>query len=534
MKNHKNNGFEVRSFTQENLAYSLANDYFSTKSIKKNQGKQLKYFTEYFSGENESGIKAETIVIENEYISKAFFQDYVYYYSQCFKDYKKKCKRVHFFNSKFNNEEFLNELLNNDQKHLTNETYLGYIVVKHLPNVVIGTTILKPYQSNEIYKRVHNSVREYDVNLFGRNLIIKSLVFQEQDRVVSACATSALWVAFHKTSKLFDTKSPTPVEITNSTKNLFIDAGRVIPNEGLDVFQIGTAIENTGLVAELRNEEILKDIDWLKTFIYSYNKMGLPIIMGIKLLEKGRTNDSQENYHLITITGYRENNINFGERKSEMSTIAKKINRFYAHDDLIGPFSRLGFRKILDESYGKENKNKTKLETSWIEENGENLIADVVFVFVPIFSGIRIKFENVYKIVLLLDYYLNEVAETVNNEEIVWDIFLEQSNRYKNEIISNKKIRKGLKKYILTNSLPKYIWIAKAFIKNDIIFEIIFDSTDLGNGIFCRSVHIYSSVLRKNIKLDIDKSEKTLRFRKFFYDELSPVVLKFIKEAIKR
>ena len=45
---------------------------------------------------------------------------------------------------------------------------------------------------------IHNLLdREYKVSLFGIDLAINTIAFQEQDRVVSACATSALWSMYH-------------------------------------------------------------------------------------------------------------------------------------------------------------------------------------------------------------------------------------------------------------------------------------------------------------------------------------------------
>ena len=75
------------------------------------------------------------------------------------------------------------------------EAYLDYIVVKPIPNSVIGFTVSKTYDttiSGSLDRRDFWGTREYSANLFGVPLSINSLAFQELDSVVSACTTTAI------------------------------------------------------------------------------------------------------------------------------------------------------------------------------------------------------------------------------------------------------------------------------------------------------------------------------------------------------
>jgi len=249
--------FKILEYSAENLAVVLSNSYINEIDIKAKKF-HYEYFLEYFSKHGEKNLSAQTIVIEYHYLSKAFLYDYSNYYSLCFGDkYRSFCNRVHFFNVKFTESDFIKEitLSQEESNYLKNDNYLGYIVIKNLPNVSIGSSLIKPYSEDIDDKRNYPVKREYPVNLFGKELKIETLAFQEQDRVVSACATSALWITFHMTNYLFRTPLPTPNEITKSAKNLFFTSGRLFPNIGLDHSQIGNAIDSIGLVFDLRNND---------------------------------------------------------------------------------------------------------------------------------------------------------------------------------------------------------------------------------------------------------------------------------------
>src|SRR5262249_17736969 len=97
-----------------------------------------------------------------------------------------------------------------------------------LPRTIVGRTCLKTYPHDS--RRDFPITRDYEANLFGMPLRVESLAFQEQDSVAAACATSALWSAFHGTGKQFQHPIPSPVEISKAaTAHLPLDT-RTFPN----------------------------------------------------------------------------------------------------------------------------------------------------------------------------------------------------------------------------------------------------------------------------------------------------------------
>jgi hypothetical protein len=498
---------ELLDYNPGNLALALKNNFISVDLI--TSGKfHYRYLLDYLGDSDPDALGAKTIVIEHDYISRSYLNDYSAYYSLCFNDdYKRKSNRIHFFKNKFTLNEFEQDILNDSGKIINDDSYLGYIVVKNLPNVIIGATLLKTYSNNSSRYYI---TRNCETNLFGKKLKFKSLIFQEQDKVVSACATTALWIAFYKTSNFFQTSLPSPSEITASAKNSFNTAGRIFPNkDGLDHFQIGNAIENVGLVFELRNNDNVNDPNFLKSFIYSYSKLGLPVLLGLNIPDKGR--------HLITVSGFRYDHSNTIESEfSNLSLISDNLNLFYAHDDRVGPYSRLRITKKF--------RKAGIIETAWwIDPVGKKRYsASVLSIIVPIYKKIRISVEDIQNDIRKFDYQLkNKLPKTF---KLVWDIFLNSSNDYKKEIIEDSDLSPVFKKSVTFIQLPKYIWIARLIISDLVVLEFIFDSTDVSQGQFCLMINCFEPGLLSIIKDEL-KSEG---FRNYISKELNSSYLNIL------
>lgn len=499
---------EILRFSEDNLAFALSNDFISAERVKSKT--HFIYLFDYLK--NGSGLNVNTIVIEYDYISKSYLSDYSTYYSLCFKDYPRKTKRIHFFGIQFTKRKFDYSISSNSvsDKELWN-SYLGFVVAKPLPDAIIGPTLLKMYDRTPTDHRKYIATKNYKIHLFGKELTLDSLIYQEQDTVLSACATTALWCAFHKTSELFHTPEPSPNEITKNAGNLFFNSGRTFPNHGLDVYQICKAIENVGLVTELRNKNIfLNDIDTVKAFVYGYLKLGLPVLLGIKIDGIGD--------HLITVSGYKE--IKAISRFSQTISLKSHfIERFYAHDDQIGPFSRIGF-------------NGNKILTSWwLKDDVQNkLEATVSSVFVPLHPKIRITFEEVYKKINNFDKFLYLIFDTLNTKiELVWDIYLDFSESLKSEIKNNPTIRKFKKREILTKQMPRFIWRSICIIDDKYVVEIIFDATDIGRGFFIHDIIFYDDVFESFLKSILSLTNISNLFKKINGSELYSFLRKKLK-----
>lgn len=474
--------YEIKEYSEENLAQALSSKV-SVENVKERL--HFLYLKKYLS--DEKGIDAKTILIEHKYVSKAFITDYSNYYATCFQDYQRFCSRVHFFNIALDKEGFEKELFNLSSGVLE-EAYLGYIVIKPLPDSIIGPTLLATYNKrNDGKPRYFPATHTYKVNLFGRELRIDTLAYQEQDTVVSACASVAIWSAFHQTSILFKTNLPSPSEITKLAGNQFVNYGRTYPNGGLDLTQICKAIDSVGLVSELRSSiKFDKDINLATRIIYAYLKAGIPVLLFIK---DGATYKSSEdqteerhnqpiiNGHVITVAGYSEPNPEIPRTPvdpiPEITLLADRIDVFYIHDDQLGPFSKYTFSgksALLKHTWDEQGNEKT--EPAWIHS-----------ATIPLYPKIRIKYEDVFDTIALIDRIFFE--SKLFQYELEWDIYLIESNKYKMEVFNNQKMDFTKKRAKLLTNYPKYIWIGRAQIHDNPILDFIFDSTDTPNGNYC-------------------------------------------------
>lgn len=490
----------VDPYTEDNLATALSNDWVTKTEVATRQS--YKFLCEYL-GPVRDGLHAQTIVQEWPYVSQSYLEDYAHYYVRCFVPYERDCTRVHFFSHSFTKEQLLAALAEGDTHDIW-RSYLGYIVVKPIPSP-LGATLLRPYANGPQNERHYPVQRPYPVNLLGKKLTVPTLIWQQQDTNVSACATTALWMAFHKTAFLFQTPLPSPYRITESAGNLFNHSGRTFPNQGLDAFQIMTAIQSVGLVSELRNkfpdpatlnleDRALKEKE-LKAFIYAYLRVGLPVLLFINFKE-------QQGAHLIAATGYRrpESTYTYAATTVGTGNNAKRypalysdgIVKLYAHDDGVGPYARLTFEPTT-----------SLVLTSW--PNGAAWHrAHLYTVVVPLADVIRITYEQVYRQAALLDILLEFLQPFYASATapIVWDIYLQLSNVHKEETLAGTDGTPEQRQRIATRILPKYIWVARALYQGQALMEFVFDATDLHTGFYCLLTTTYAP-LRAFLATDI-------------------------------
>ena len=459
------------------------------------------YFDSYFEH-----LRAKTIVVERNYIDRDYIEDYSSYYVRCFNPYEKICTRFHFFNSSFTEELFNDYITQPQLKTKIIEPYLGFVVIKPLPETVVGRTCLRTYDVEG--RRNFPIVRTYNPNLFGIELSVETLAFQEQDGVAAACATSALWSVFQGTGKIFQHPILSPVEITKAASERMPIESRILPNRGLTVEMMAHAIRHVGLEPIMENVE---DIPYLKSTLYAYLRGRIPMILGVELFDTSMTPNESMGFHAVAVTGY-----SLGEDKSakfddsNLLLEASRIDKLYVHDDQVGPFSR-----IIDDGIEIEDEDgetRPSFYSSWIGEDkkiGSVRMVPVVLL-IPLYHKIRIPFCNVQELVdTFNDYYnvFNNKYPTFN-DDLEWDIYLTTNTELKIEIREFKGISKENKAVVLVRPMPRYIWRATALYGGNRVFDFIFDATDIEQGLFFLGAieydKLFSEFIRTHLLHDID------------------------------
>lgn len=466
---------QIVLYSEDSLAESLCNLYTPIKVIKEKY--HFLYLKDYLG---EDGLKAETIVIEDDYVSKDFLNDYTAYYALCFANYPKFCKRVHFFSNTFSEEIFNAEILKGDTSSDFWQGYLGFTVVKPIPVTVMGYTVLKTYDGGG---RNFWGLRSYNTHIFGCSIKLQSLAFQEQDSVLAACATTAIWSMLNKASADFHTILKSPSEITRDADNKHLDGSRLFPNKGLNILQICQAIINSGLVTEVKYSTFpftnsLNEPDkcipnkYLKKIINAYAPIGIPIILVIAV-----PNGDDYGRHAVAISGHTMKPIAPIAPQNKITYFSENIEKLYAHDDQWGPFAKITF---VDDH----------LETTWTRFHHQNWPTVIKNIIIPLYPKIRITYADISKLVIGFDAILTTFFDGQVLEDLVWDIRILFSEDYKcllrqSSITDSEKIKR------LSASTPKYLWVATCYVGGFPILDITFDATNVSNGMIASDVVNY-------------------------------------------
>jgi hypothetical protein len=473
--------YEIHSYTKDTLRRLLA-ERAHTDLHTIDAKRHSVYFEEYFDYLN-----AQTIVVEPDYTDRDFLEDFAGYYIRCFKDYPRRCTRLHFFSEPFEEESF-SSLLSAKATPLTPEVlqkgYLGFIVVKPLPLTIIGRTCLRTYP--EEARRYYPITRTYEANLFGLELTIQTLAYQEQDSVAAACATSALWSAFHGTGKQFQHHIPSPVEITKAaTSHSPLDT-RTFPNSGgLNSIQMADAIRSVGLEPYMMNA----NDEWvLRSALYAYLRGQIPVLMGVELYDPEPTPPLHVGLHAITVAGYSLSKANpIVYPKSNFALKAFRMDKIYAHDDQVGPFARMEF---LEEA---------RFSTYWLnQQKTGHLNVRAEFLLIPLYHKIRIPFQTIFGIVSSFSSLIEEMQQHglfALPAQLEWDIFLTNVNTLKTEIHGLATLTGEYRLRILTTSMPRFIWRATALVNDNPALDLLFDATDIEQGPSFVGVILYDTAL---------------------------------------
>ena len=459
--------FGVLPYSVDALVGILAESSETDQTVVQNK-MHCVYFEEYFRALN-----AQTIIVEHAYVDHDYLEDYAAYYVRCFQEYKRKTVRLHFFSRQFAEADFKG-LLTDEASALTvgelQLSYLGFVIVKPLPGATIGRSCLKTYP-DENGRRHFPLLRTYDVSLFGIRLTVESLAFQQQDTVVAACATSALWTCFQGTGKRFQHAIPSPVEITQAATDhvpddLLATGARTLPNAGLTTTQMACAIRAATLephVVGTTNPHILSST------LYGYLNCGIPSILIFKLVDVTAAGESMLGWHAVAVTGF-----SLGKAAAAPQPVSglllrsSRIDKIYAHDDQIGPFARMTLNTA------------GALDTSWIGQG--RVEARPSLVLIPLYHKIRIPFEVIHDAILQLDNVLSWAKTTLVSAapRPEWDIYLTTVSDYKTDLHNRYRTTLGgVLENLLTESLPKYLWRVTARYDQDVMLDMVFDATGI-------------------------------------------------------
>jgi hypothetical protein len=514
-------------------------------------------------------IGVKFFLTEEKYINRDYLTNYSHYYSTCFSDFSKKSSRIHFFryDNERNIDEFKNALSDSllpkrdsiiDPAEFFGKYYAGYIVINPIPNTFLGCTLLKHYDSFEDSKkdgRKFWGIKDYSIHFFGLKINVNSLAFHEQDSNVGACATSAIWAVLQKAAESNNyVNLKSQIEITKNAGITGYRGQRILPNHGLDPKSICEAITKNHLETEIRDfDEIEESQKYLRRIVAAYSSVGIPVILGIDVPDK----EGRFAGHAVAICGHYKEQIKpvSGNRTDDIVCKADFITKIYYHDDQWGPFVRGRFPVDLKEDTVATNIYKKQygvdfdavkdrfIDSTWTEINTEQeeykytyslekneieellkegkkkLYATLLFAIVPVFPKVRINYDEIEPLIWGIHCFLKDIIK-FENENVwnycTWDINLKYSSDFKNEIRNDKLYDfiseqdcRNFKFTILSQSLPKYIWVATIYFDDENKFmTFIFDATGLVNAPLLLHVLFYIPGFKVNFMDSLMKMQQ--------------------------
>lgn len=474
--------FEVYPYSIGELERLLADK--SSNSVELIAAKiHRNYFDGYFSS-----LHTSAILVENDYIDRDYLEDFAAYYVRCFEPYRRFCTRLHFFDIPFSSDDInslLSEVSTTLNEDLLQEHYLGFIVVKPLPQTIIGRTCLKTYPSEG--RRNFPIIRQYHANVFGIDLHVHSLAFQEQDQVVAACATSAIWCVLHGTGMRFQHPIPSPVEITKAATEKLALETRALPNRGLPISGIAHAIRSIGLEPTPEN---VSNEHLLRITLYAYLRAHLPVILVIELFDTSVDPHESMGLHAVAVTGYSlglQSAVSYGETGILLKS--SRIDRIYVHDDQVGPFARMIFDNVaISIKENGEIMNVNSLSTSWTNNGRSGTVrACPKHALIPLYHKIRIQLDAILEAITTFDNLLEAIRtkiEATYEQRLEWEIFLTTVNEVKTELRSANVLSGVYLRNCLVDCMPRFIWRATATSAKIPVLDLLFDATDIEQGRF--------------------------------------------------
>jgi hypothetical protein len=470
--------------------------------------KHVRYLQGYLL--KKTGLQARFVVVERDYINKDYLIDYSTYYSTCFEKYSKTGSRLHFFSTDLELEEFkskfYNIIIQGTKSNTVNQdfwrnTYLGYIVVKPIPNFFIGFTLLKHYNFNpekDCFRKDREfwGTKDYKIHIFGNEVIVPSLAFQEQDQNVAACATIAIWSMLQIAAEDYYVTLQSPSEITRNSGIVAYNGNRLIPNKGLSVLQMSQAITQNNLVTEVRERTEYKgDASfnlYIKKLIRAYSNLKIPSILLLNLspAKNCKGEEAEFDGHAVAISGYRMRSLNDVKRRNNLLQRISKlfkpdsiiwnadlVDQLYVHDDQWGPFSKISFQ-------GKQ-KIKSKNWESILQS--KNILTEGLVI--SVYPKVRIPYDDMdSKVIRLNKFFVDHLKKKIVGD-FVWDIQLHLSENFKNLEIQTSELfddqdayDRSLQFKLLGCSMPKYIWVVTVKIDEQKVLHLVYDATGLSGS----------------------------------------------------
>jgi hypothetical protein len=428
---------------------------------------QLIYIEEYVRS-----LGCRCVLLEERYVDRDYIEDHSLFYSRSFFGYRNYCRRLHFFSSppkriqsRISELAALSGTADAEQqwRAFSEESYLGFTVIKPLPGSPVGRTVLRcvgtnPRGSSDL--RHFPGVRQQFAHVGPVRLSVRGLPFQQQDVGVSACATTALWSALHKLRDFEEIGAPTPAQITTLATQYYLPFGRPMPSdEGLSLENMCMALQALKVAPNLLRTSTYADG---RAYIHAALRSGFaPVLILQSALEKST-------WHAVTAVGYRsaptpplKPNTAYG--------LAGDMLSLYVHDDRVGPYQRVDLFA---------SRGALGIRSHYSRDDHQWLVR---YVLIPLHSKIRIPITGLLDITIDALGYLQQAFRrgSGNGLAVAFDCWIARPATYLRSIVSDTAAGGIALADTLSAAvpMPRYVGIVRVRVASSGTADILIDTT---------------------------------------------------------
>lgn len=462
------NSVTVKTFEHQELV-TLINSH-SGRDSKSKSFSQLDYLSNYLQK-----LEAKTILVESRYVDRHYIEEFSTYYSKLLHSPTNVAARIHFFNEPYSESDFFQRVESASKGELEAVTadlqraYLGYIVIRPIPSVPIGRTVLATWASAD---RTIEVVDLYEVHVLGLRLTVRGLAFQQQDQGAGACATTAIWSALQRATRVEGNRAITPPDITAAAYKFLLPFGRE-ETPSLTNEQMAEAIRSFGFAPQYLCPDFLGPS--FLACIHIYLSSGMPVILTLKQPDKDEA-------HAVTLVGY---HMNEGDRlaptppvtvcSQNINFVGTQIDKVYLHDDRLGPYARAnwklkkgaaGIPYVLHLSLEFPGK-KRKME-QWAVSNA----------WVPLYPKLRRSAVGLLNYVALVYPTLLSCIANDSPGDLVFGARFERAGDYLEALHSRKLPPDAVRHFLCEVMLSRYVGVLIVYVKGVVACEFLLDTTD--------------------------------------------------------
>jgi len=342
--------------------------------------------------------------------------------------------------------------------------YLGYIVIRPIPSVPIGRTVLVPMSNSE--DRNFDCLVTYKVHLCGIELMVEGLAFQQQDRAVGACATTAIWSALQRLCKHEGRRAPTPSAITESAVKYFIPNGRPYPSAGLRVEQICDALRAWDYPPILLN--VGKEHKHFKYMLNTYIRSGIPVILAIV---------SQGRGHAVTVVGYRGDkgfNCSIEVEGTKLLSSNLSYEEIYIHDDRLGPYARAYLRSKVTRFKRTPSKMFIDIDTP----SGQKDTWEVFLAIVPVYNKIRTSAYELFDTTTQLAPIMDNMLHNSGTNQYA-DIQFMRCGEYLESLYARGLDPNRITNLVTKGAFSRYVGVLRWSLDGLELIDFVWDTTDI-------------------------------------------------------